>query len=253
MKHLALIWADGDEEMKKFEFLFHLSLKSVQGDQSIEELIIKQHAGLKRNNVKPSEVKFILRKVKKVLVILDGYDEYKRGTNSDIDNAVTKQLFPHSWMILTSRESKELPTIREYFNAEAEIIGFGEREIKLYINKYFGDAEKSEKLLEIAEKGNLISGIYDDDGLMHVPILLHMICVLFLRKVSLPETRTGIMSAIVQRCPDWEEVRKSGKKRTTSLERALIKLGELIMKRRLKGNDDQTFTQVTKRPFPLPR
>ena len=244
MKHLALIWADGDEVMKKFDFLFHLSLKSAQRDQSIEDLIVKQHAGLKRNHVKPSEVKSILHEGKKVLLIFDGYDEYKGGTNSDIDNALTKQLLPHSWMILTSRESKELPNVRKYFDAEAEITGFGKKEVKLYINKYFGDAEKSERLLKIAEKGNLISESYRDFSIMHVPILLHMICVLFLRKVSLPQTRTGIMEAIVQRCPDWEEVRKSGKKRIKSLETALIKLGELIMKRRLKGNDDQTFKQV---------
>ena len=84
---------------------------------------------------------------------------------------------------------------------------------------------------------------------MQIPILLHMICVLFQRKVSLPKTRTGIISAIADRCSDWEEIRKSGmktkKKWKATLEVALVKLGKLAWHRLREANKDLVFTKVS--------
>lgn len=84
MKHLALSWADGDSpELTKFDFIFHVALKDVKKDVPLEEIIIAQHSGLKANKVQPEEIRSILEGEtnSKVLLLLDGHDEYKTGQN----------------------------------------------------------------------------------------------------------------------------------------------------------------------------
>ena len=57
MKHLAITWADGtSEELKKFQFVFHISLKHVKDNSPIENIIIAQNIGLKANAVTPGEI-----------------------------------------------------------------------------------------------------------------------------------------------------------------------------------------------------
>ena len=247
MKQLSRIWTDGHDALKKFNFVFHIAFKCVRGPQGIESLIVEQHAGLCGNNVQPHEIKTILEdKTLKVLITLDGHDEYKPGTNTYIDRMLTKHYLRNCWIVLTSRETKELATIREYLDAEAEIKGFDKRRVKEYITKYLGDKNKCEELLKIAEKSRIITRRWNlyHFGILCIPILLHMICVLFIAKVSLPKTKTGIMSAIVERCPDWDEIRKTGQKKVKVAEDALVKLGEFVWGKLLQGDKSQVFQKV---------
>ena len=247
MKQLSLTWTDGHEALRKFNFVFHIALKGVRGNQEIESIIVEQHAGLCGNNVQPHEIKTILEdKTLKVLIILDGHDEYKPGTNTNIDRMLTKQHLRNCWIVLTSRETKELATIREYLDAEAEIKGFDKRRVEEYITKYLGGKNQCEELLKMAEKSRIINRRWPlhDFGILCIPILLHMICVLFITKVSLPKTKTGIISAIVKRCPDWDEIRKTGQKKVKAAEDALVKLGEFVLGKLLQGDKSQVFQKV---------
>ena len=234
--------------MNKFTFVFHIALKSARDQQNIERIIVDQHPGLCGNNVKPNEIKTILEdKAQKVLIIMDGYDEYKPGTNTHIDKALTRHCLRNCWIVLTSRETEELASLREeYFDAEAEIKGFDGKRVEEYITKYLGDCNKCKELLRIAEKSNITKQYIStyDYGILQVPILLHMICVLFVHNVSFPKTKTGIISAIVERCPDWEEIRKTGHKRVKAVEEALVKLGKFVLKKLLDGDKAQTFSKV---------
>ena len=141
MKYLALTWAKGsDEDLKRLDFIFHISLKHVRDNSSIENIIILQHSGLSSNKVTAAEIKAILENGTKgkVLIILDGHDEYKRGRNKDIDEAIEKQKLWDCWMIVTSRESEQIKHVKEYMDAEAEIHGFDEDNIKKYLTKITG-------------------------------------------------------------------------------------------------------------------
>ena len=87
LKHLAVSWSDGTmNELAKFEFVFHIALKHVKDNSPIENIIIAQNNGLVANKVKPEEIKNILEGHTncdgKVLLLIDGHDEYKPGTNS---------------------------------------------------------------------------------------------------------------------------------------------------------------------------
>ena len=256
MKHLALSWADESaEDLQKFDFIFHIELKAAKKHMSIEELIIRQHTVLNAMKVDPQEIKAIIEghQNQKVLLILDGHDEYKRG-NKEIDDALKKMSLRKCWVVVTSRESKELQAMRPYVDAEAKITGFDEERIYEYMNKYLGSSEKCEELLRMAEDRTVIRREYDEetDGfkggdyeILRIPILLHMICVLFLRRVSLPKSKTGILSAIVERCANWETIRKTGKKAGDVLEKAIFKLGKLAMEGLMREELQQSFDKVT--------
>ncbi len=249
LKQLALLWASRQsDELKEFDFMFHVALNSVKRGESLEYLILEQHKGLGRQNVDAADITKILKGEEqcKVLLMLDGYDEYTPGTNTNIDKAIKKFSLPNCCLILTSRDTKELNVLRSYMDTEAEITGFDHERVEQYITKYLESPNECKNLLQIARETNLMT--MEDYGILQVPIMLHMICVLYQQKVSLPKTITGVISAIVERCPDWEEIRRSGQKTDAEvkglLETALINLGKLCWLRLQAGSKDLIFLKV---------
>ncbi len=85
---LALDWAENVRpELQQFQFAFLILLRYVEGNEPLEEIIMQQHGRLEIEKVSPSEVKSILQGQtnSNILLIFDGYDEYSKGRNDDID------------------------------------------------------------------------------------------------------------------------------------------------------------------------
>ena len=150
MKHLSLTWANNSaEDLTAIDFIFHVSLSKVENDNDLENIIVQQHKGLKGNGVQPAEIKAILqnRGKMKVVIILDGHDEYQPGTNSDIDYFIKKEYLRNCGIVLSSRETDRLPEIREYMDTEVEITGFDEDGVKEYATRYLESEQKCHQLL----------------------------------------------------------------------------------------------------------
>ena len=129
-------------ELKKFDFVFRISLKHIRTNKSLEKIIIEQHNGLEANKVTPAEIKCILEDEKiKTLLLIDGHDEYKCGINTDIDKAIEKKRLWNCWVILTSRETEQIVPPKQYMDAEAEIKGFSKVNIAAFIKKGTGRRE----------------------------------------------------------------------------------------------------------------
>ena len=235
MKQLAFSWAGGTAmELKKFQFVFHISLKHVKNNASISEIIVAQHPGLKANKVKPTEIQSILEEDEngKVLLLIDGHDEYRIGRNDDIDNAITKNSLWNCWLILTSRETEQVKELKEYMDAEVELWGFDDNNVEQYITKYFGSKQKADELLrEAAAKGLCLffkdTGYFFGHSFFRVPFLLNMICVLFSSNSTLPETKLEVLKAIVDRCMNRESIRARGAKALARAKSTLLKIGKL--------------------------
>ncbi len=206
LRYLALSWAEGSNTvLKKFHFVFHISLKEVKPGVKLEEIITRQHKALHANGVTPKEIAEILNNDTQynILVLMDGYDEYRK-INSSIDSVIEKDTLWNCWIVLTSRPTDGLDEIRIYMDAEAEIKGFNEEQIQEYATKILKCRFKAEAMLQLAME----SGIED---LLHIPILLQMVCILFQTSESLPDTKTGIIKAIVERCIKNDNVRNGHK------------------------------------------
>ena len=244
LKHLAISWADCTvKDLEKFDFVFHISLKHVKDNSSLESIIIHQHSGLKANKVKTAEIKSILdNNLSKVLLLIDGHDEYKTGRNRDIDEAIKKEKLWNCWMILTSRETEDIKKLKENMDGEVEIRGFDGKNIDKYMELFLGSAEKRTELLTKARIAGL--GKPDYWGILTVPIFLHIICILFLSHEPLPRTKTGLLKAMVDKCIDREAIRIRGQKAEDSTKRTLYNLGKLAWQGLNEPTKKLVFTRV---------
>ena len=88
LKHLALSWADGSvENLNKFDYVFHIALKDLKNNDTLESIIVRQHKGLSGSGVQPFEMKHLLEgyEKRKILLLLDGYDEYLKNHLLKVD------------------------------------------------------------------------------------------------------------------------------------------------------------------------
>ena len=218
--------SDKNNPVNKFDFVFLLRLRYADKKSSLAELIVAQHGKLEQNDIKHIQVILNGKTKHSVLLILDGYDEYKPGTNNEIDRAIEFTI-GNCFLILTCRP--DLPSkeghyvskeIRDRMDGEVIIEGFTEESIRKCSEQYLESAEKSEQMLKQA----LDIGIY---VLLKVPIVLLMVCVLFSEHNSLPQTRTKIVQQIFQLTVERTTLKHFDSDTMQFLNELLLSLGEL--------------------------
>ena len=157
-------------KLSQFDLVFLIELRYVNDNSSLEQIIMKQHH-LKGEKVTESQIRSILEE-ESILLILDGYDEYQKGTNEHIDTAI-EDTIGNCFLILTSRDgdyiSKET---LDKFDGEIEVLGLSPSSILQFAIKYLESEEMATRLINIAS--NLMIS-----DLLQVPIILLMVCVLF--------------------------------------------------------------------------
>ena len=221
--------ADTDNPVNRFDFVFLLRLRYADKKSSLAELIVKQHGKLDKEDVSRIEGVIKGKTKDKVLLILDGYDEYKPGTNKEVDQAILYTI-GNCFLILTSRP--DLPSekgsyvskeIRDRMDGEVVIEGFTEESIKKCSSQYLDSEEESSVMLEQATD----SGIAP---LLKVPIILLMVCVLFSQDKRLPSTQTKLVGDIIALCIDRTVLKNAQLDIQGSLDDLLFSLGELSWK-----------------------
>ena len=181
-------------------------------------------ADLKARKVPKEHIKCILdgSTESKVFLLLDGYDEYTKGTNTDIDEAITNTI-GDCFLIVTSRPGDYMDkTDQDQMDGEIQIKGLSEESIRQYATKYLGNKEKCEDLLNKSKE----SGINE---LLRIPIILLMVCVLYYITEDLPTSKTEIVWQIIKMCMDRSTLKQIGKvsNEIAELDELLYILGEL--------------------------
>ena len=191
---LALKFANQSEEMKGFDFVWTPRLKFVKENVSLPKLIIAQHDRLKAKKIKAEYICSILEgnTGHKVLLLLDGYDEYKAGTNKDIDEAIEFTV-GKCFRLLTScaGDCYVSKRIRNKMDGIITIEGFSEENIIKCSTLYLGWIEDSRIMLDQARKTGL-------NQLLKVPIILLMCCVVFMEEMSLPNIQTRLYAIVFE-------------------------------------------------------
>ncbi len=204
LKHLALSWEKGQAELQKFDLVFHIALKQVKDERSLARIVLDQHKGLAASKVSESQMANLLdgKPKSNILVLMDGFDEYHMGTNKHIDSVLEQSSLYHSWVIVTSRPFDKVDDLRQYFDAEATIMGFSDESIKIYASKFFQSAEKAETFLAKAADNQILD-------ILHIPLILQMMCVLFQSGHDLPKSKTQTAKAMVDWSFKYSAFRKS--------------------------------------------
>ena len=215
--------------MNRFDFVFLLRLCYADKTSSLAELIVKQHEKLEESNIKHIEAILKGKTKHRVLLIMDGYDEYKPGTNKDIDRAIESSI-GNCFLILTSRP--DLPSkdghyvskeIRDRTDGEVIIEGFTEDSIQKCSAQYLENEIQSTVMLQQASDAGI-------DTLLKVPIVLLMMCVLFSEQNSLPETRTKIVQLIFELSIDRTILKQFQPQVRNLLDDLMFTLGEISWK-----------------------
>ena len=179
--------------------MFLLRLRDVDKTSTLAELIISQHGKLEKSDKEFIQSILEGKTNHKVLLLLDGYDEYTTGSNQHIDRAIEHSI-SNCFLILTSRPGSESEgrtyiyvskAIRDKMDGEVIIEWFSPGNIVKCSTEYLGSKEQCDAMVEQAKK----TGIYD---LLRVPIILLMICVVFSEHDSLPRTRTEIYDQVFE-------------------------------------------------------
>ena len=231
LKQIAVSWSDeAMNEMAKFDFVFHIALKHVKDNSPIENIIIAQHSGLEANRVKPEEIKAILEGQTncngKALLLLDGHDEYKPGTNYDTDKLIERKTLWNCSLILSSRETGETADVKNYMDAEFEILGFGRSSITKLLRKIH---KQKAELLSKTENNDEQKTCNISHSFLNIPMFLNIICSLVRNDLCLPRTETEVFEYLVQRIIDREAIRSRGRKEFDTA-KTLVYLGKLAWK-----------------------
>ena len=219
-------WAEdkAPPELQQFDFVFLITLRDVDSDIPIEQLVIKQHKRLKAKRIPPEKVKSILEgTVKcKVLLLFDGYDEFKTDINTDIDEAISDTI-GDCFILVTSRPGDYMSKDdQNQMDGEIQIAGLNEGSIKECASKYLESEERASDLLEQTKDAEI-------NGLLRIPIVLLMVCVLYHEHQSLPSSKTDIVWKIIRMCMDRSTLKHLGKKSSeiADLDEMLDILGQL--------------------------
>ncbi len=230
---LALDWAESTEQhhehAQNFAFVFLILLKQVSDNKPLAEIILEQHEQLEDQDVTSNEIKSILhgKGGGPVLLLIDGYDEYKKGTNTELDR-ILKNGLDNCLVALTSRPGPFLNPFISDFDKHVKFTGLSRKNIAKYVKMFFNEEEST--VANFLEQANDI----EINPLLKVPVILCMACILFNESGQLPRNRTDMCKEIVRICISRSVLKTMGKTYDelvgfVDLDKLLGKLGQLAM------------------------
>ena len=243
VKKLLVDWVEvnkktGGEQatvLKNFELVVAVNLKEVSKCQSLKEVIRLSNVFAKEDKyMTEGLVDYISNNQEKVLLIFDGYDEYRIGRNSEIYEIFSGNSLRSCCVLITTRISRA-DELRGGKVLLAEITGFSEVDRKEFMRRFL-DSEEVSNLQDHLKRRKL-------DELAKVPLLLLFFCTLWKRGQSkhFPKTKTSLYMAIVQFILDHSQSNQSPPKydEVASFKEILSEIGKVALQGLLK--DDHLF------------
>ena len=200
VKKLLVDWVDvqketSDEEkavLKNFELVVAVNLKEVSKCQSLTDIIRLSGVFAKEDKyMTEGLVDYITNNQEKVLLIFDGYDEYRCGRNSEIYDIFVGNSLRECCVLITTRISKA-DELSGSEDLSVEITGFQEWDRRDFMARFFRKKEVF-KLENILRERKLLE-------LAKVPLLLLFFCTLWKERQlkQFPETKTKLYMGIIQ-------------------------------------------------------
>ena len=168
-KKLAVDWSRGNKEiLEKFVVVLLIKLRDVCNTQDFRAML--QNAELLSAGdpmVFSQLYDYILRNQQKILLILDGYDEYSAETSSPVHQIWKGSQLRDCTLLVTTRPRKK-DELRPGSHAQFEINGFDQRQVETFAFKFLRDQTKVDKFTAFLTKRSL----WD---LAEIPLLLLML------------------------------------------------------------------------------
>ena len=243
VKKLLVDWVEvnkktGDEKaavLKNFELVVAVNLKEVSKRQSLKNVISFSNVFAKEDKyMTEGLVDYIVNNQEKVLLIFDGYDEYRCGCNSEIYEIFNGKSLRNCRVLITTRISKA-DELRGGEDLQAEITGFSEVDRYDFMRRFLSNDEIS-NLSGHLFKRNL-------NELAKVPLLLLFLCTLWKKGQSkhFPKTKTKLYLDIIEFVLNHSHRKQSSPRyvEVASFKDILSEMGKVALQGLL--NDDQLF------------
>ena len=256
VKKLLVDWsrnleeAKMDEERKgalrKFELVVSINLKQVSKCQTLREIISCSRLFPEDEEQSVDDVLSYIRKnQEKVLVVFDGYDEYRTGSeaektygsrsNSPIYDIFHGNILRDCTVLVTTRSSRA-DEIRAPADIQAEITGFNMSDRKDFIRKMLDDQTQVDGLLNFLRKSNM-------EDLARLPLLALFFCLLWKEEkeklMELTESKTKLFQAIMKHILQHSRRKHSpqiSKLKEADYEEILSEIGKVALAGLLKGD-----------------
>ena len=243
VKKLLVDWVEvnketGDEQtsvLKNFELVVAVNLKEVSKCQSLEDVIRMSNVFAKEDKyMTDGLIDYITNNQEKVLLIFDGYDEYRSGCSSEIYEIFRGSSLRGCCVLITTRISKA-DELRGLEDLHAEITGFSEVDRRDFIRRFLADDEASDLYGHLLDR-NL-------QELTKVPLLLLFFCTLWKRGQSkvFPKSKTELYTYIIQFIINHSHIKRSPPHYVNlqSSKEILSEIGKVALQGLL--NDDHLF------------
>ena len=193
-KKTAFDWAKQRKEiLKKFDVVLLIKLRDVCDLQDIRDVLRASKLLAGEEVVSVDDVyKYILGNQEKVLLILDGYDEYFCNGESPVLEIWKGAQLTDIHVIITTRKEKA-DKLRAGKQVQFEINGFkSDDQVRAFVIKVLGDVEKVEEFVTYLHKRHL-------KDLAEIPLLLLMLCTIWKQNhfEELPKSRAHICQNFV--------------------------------------------------------
>ena len=171
-KKLAVDWARGEKEiLKQFTVLLLIKLRDVCNTPSVCSMLEQAELLSAENPLVFNQLyDYILQNQEKVLLVLDGFDEYSAEKSSPIHHIWRGRLLRDCMTIVTTRPSKE-DELRKPSHVQFQISGFTNKQIRQFAEKFFSHREDiTADFTHFLTERKLW-------GMAKIPLLLLMLCL----------------------------------------------------------------------------
>ena len=264
VKKLLVDWSNLEEAkmeqkdaLRKFDLIVSINLKEVSKCRTFEEV-------LSQSRVFPDDetssiddlLSYIGKNQDKVLLVFDGYDEYRTGPeaekygsriNSPIFEIFHGNVLRDCTVLVTTRSSRA-DELQECADTHVEITGFNLCDQKDFMIKFLGSQTEAYGLLKLLRKSEL-------DDLARVPLLSLFFCLLWKEeKEKLKEgfkSKTELFQAIVKHILQHSHKRHSpynaSQLKEADYNEILTEIGKVALEGLLRGDLLFTFGQLSEK------
>ena len=192
---IAVDWARGKKEiLKRFHVLLLLKLRDVCDSQDFRTMLETAELLSADDPMAVDNLdKYVRENQDKVLLVLDGYDEYHGGKSSPVNQIWRGRVLRGCCVVITTRRVKE-EELSKQSHVQLELNGFdSEKQVKEFASKFLSDQKDVKELVEYLRKHKLW-------GMAKIPLLLLMLCLVWKEKgrKGLLTSRADLYSRFMQ-------------------------------------------------------
>ncbi|CAH3146602.1 unnamed protein product [Porites evermanni] len=230
-KKLAVDWSRRNKEiLKKFAVVLLIKLRDVCNTQDFCDVLQKAELLSAGDPMVFSQFyDYILRNQQKVLLILDGYDEYSAETSSPVHQIWKGSQLRDCTLLVTTRPRKK-DELRPGSHAQFEVNGFDTWQVETFARKFLRYQTEVLKFTDFLDERYLW-------GLAEIPLLLLMLVLTWKNYQESLTSRLDLYYKFCQTLLDHVAAKTSDEtpRSMDEYREDLVKLGELAWQALLNG------------------